>query len=95
MQILPSTGEELAHKADLPWRGPDSLFDPILNVKLGVAYIAQLESSFGEMPAALAAYNWGPRRIRERLQRGHSLPAEYVRRVMTSYDRADQSLDRT
>jgi soluble lytic murein transglycosylase len=78
-----------------PWRGTDSLLDPILNVKLGVAYLDQLEGRFGDISAALAAYNWGPRRIRERLARGHSLPEEYVSRVMTSYDTAEPTARKT
>jgi soluble lytic murein transglycosylase-like protein len=95
MQLLPSTAKELALRQGLPWRGPDTLFDPVLNVKLGVAYLDYLENKFGEMPAALAAYNWGPRRIRERLQRGSALPEEYLRRVMTSYSRSEVKVGST
>lgn len=86
MQLLPSTAEELAHKRGLVWRGPESLFDPVLNVKLGVAYLKYLEDRFGSTKTALAAYNWGPGAISRRLRAGRTLPAEYITRVMTSYD---------
>ena len=86
MQLLPSTAAELAEKHGHTWRGANSLFDPILNVKLGTAYLSQLSNKYGSMPMALAAYNWGPGRIDRRLRRGGSLPRIYVEQVMKFYD---------
>ena len=86
MQLLPSTGEELARKHGLPWRGANSLFDPILNVKLGTAYLSQLSNKYGSVSTALAAYNWGPGRIDRRLRRGSALPRIYIEQVMKYYD---------
>jgi hypothetical protein len=40
---------------------------------------------FGSLPAALAAYNWGPTRIDERLRRGEPIPMFYAHRVITGY----------
>ncbi|MCH7870022.1 MAG: transglycosylase SLT domain-containing protein, partial [Myxococcales bacterium] len=60
MQIMPSTGEELAARLDIPWRGSQTPFDPVLNVRMGIAYLKQLESRYGSMKTRLAAYNWGP-----------------------------------
>ncbi len=91
MQLLPSTAEELARKHDLPWRGPNSLFDPILNVKLGTAYLSQLERKYGSMHTALAAYNWGPGRIDRRLRRGASVPRIYREQVMKFYEAGGKS----
>jgi soluble lytic murein transglycosylase-like protein len=86
MQLLPSTAEELARKHGLSWRGPNSLFDPILNVKLGTAYLSQLERKYGSMNTALAAYNWGPGRIDRRLRSGGSVPRIYREQVMKFYE---------
>ncbi len=86
MQLLPSTAEELARKHGLHWRGANSLFDPILNVKLGTAYLSQLERKYGSMHTALAAYNWGPGRIDRRLRRGASVPRLYREQVMKFYE---------
>ncbi len=86
MQLLPTTAEELARKLDVAWRGPDSLFDPIVNVKLGTAYLRQLSDRYDHMPTALAAYNWGPGRIDRRLRRGISVPKRYPGLVMKIYD---------
>ena len=63
MQIMPFTGEELALRLDIPWHGPRVLFDPVTNVRLGVAYLRELSDRFGSVSIALAAYNWGPSRI--------------------------------
>jgi len=86
MQLLPSTAEELAVDLGLPWRGPNSLFDPILNVKLGTAYLSQLSTKYGSVSTALAAYNWGPGRIDQRLRKGGELPRLYIEQVMKFYE---------
>ncbi len=82
MQLLPATAEELANRLDLDWRGPDSLFDPVLNVKLGTAYIKHLSDRYGDVTTALAAYNWGPGRIDKRIRKGSGLPSIYTNRIM-------------
>jgi soluble lytic murein transglycosylase-like protein len=85
MQIMPPTGEELAERLDIHWRGPQTLFDPLLNIRMGVAYLEQLESRYGSMATALAAYNWGPGRIDSRLRHGATLPVVYSGSVLASY----------
>ncbi len=81
MQLLPSTGRELADRLDIEWKGPDTLFDPIVNVRLGTAYLRQLADRYGDVDTALAAYNWGPGRIDRRLRRGATVPSGYVEQV--------------
>jgi soluble lytic murein transglycosylase-like protein len=85
MQIMPPTGEELAEKLDIPWRGSQTLFDPQANVRMGVAYLKQLESRYGNMKTALAAYNWGPGRIDSKIRRGVTVPASYSGSVLATY----------
>jgi soluble lytic murein transglycosylase-like protein len=89
MQILPSTGEELAERLGVPWHGTRTLFDPLLNVRLGVAYLRELQSQFGSMEVALAAYNWGPGHIGRRLRQGDELPTEYRRLVREAHAAQD------
>ncbi len=86
MQVLPSTGAEVARKLDLPWRGPDALFDPHFNVVVGTAYLGGLQRRYGDLRKALAAYNWGPGRIDRFLRRGQSLPRRYVESVLRAYE---------
>lgn len=86
MQLMPSTGEELARKHGIAWSGEESLFDPVVNIKLGTAYLKQLSDRYhGDVMLALSAYNWGPGRIDRLLRRGDPLPTEYTRRVFRSY----------
>jgi soluble lytic murein transglycosylase-like protein/TolA-binding protein len=61
MQILPSTGQRIAQKMNLPDPLPDTLFDPAANVRYGSWYLAALTREFdGQYPLAIASYNAGP-----------------------------------
>lgn len=94
MQLLPSTGEEIAAELGVAWYGPQTLFDPIANVRLGVAYLRQLSQRYEDLPTALAAYNWGPGRIDRRIRRGTTLPSQYPRLVLEAHSIA-QGEDRS
>ncbi len=88
MQILPPTGEELAEQLGIEWRGPQTLFDPVANVRMGVAYVKWLSDRYGKMSTALAAYNWGPGTVDRRLRRGTPVPRVYPGLVMDAYTTA-------
>lgn len=62
MQIIPSTGQELAQKLDWPpGYNDDDLYRPIVSVRLGAHYLANQRDLFeGDLYATLAAYNAGP-----------------------------------
>jgi len=85
MQIMPATGEELASELEILWIGPQTLFHPVPNVRMGIAYLRQLEVRYGNVTTALAAYNWGPGRIDARIRRGAALPARYSGLVLAAY----------
>jgi len=85
MQIMPPTGEELAARLGIPWSGSQTLFDPLSNVRMGIAYLKQLENRYGKMSTALAAYNWGPGRIDSRIRHGVALPVVYSGSVLATY----------
>lgn len=86
MQVMPATGAWLAPTVGVEWRGPETLFDPVSNVRLGVAYLRQLTDRYdGSIRTALLAYNWGPGRIDRRLRTGTPLPREYAQLVLTAY----------
>jgi soluble lytic murein transglycosylase-like protein len=82
MQLRPRTAEAVAHGIGARWNGPMTLFDPVTNVRLGVAYLERLRMRYGNLAIALAAYNWGPARISEMLRRSEPIPAGYSRRVL-------------
>ena len=87
MQLLPETAEHVAARAQVPWHGTETLFDPVANVRLGVTYLAELIDRFGDMELALAAYNWGPTRIAGFIAEGARVPTGYAHRVMRYYER--------
>ena len=88
MQLLPATGKELAGKHGVEWKGPDTLFDPFINVRLGTAYLRELADRYnGNVDTALAAYNWGPGRIDRRIRRGATVPSRYIEQVRQAADR--------
>jgi soluble lytic murein transglycosylase len=65
MQILPQTGAWIAKKYNMPWRGLNSLYDPITNIKVGIVYFAHLRAQFeSRAHHYVPAYNMGPKNLR-------------------------------
>jgi soluble lytic murein transglycosylase len=61
MQLLPSTGQAKARQLGLGWHGTRTLYDPVANITLGTAYLAEMLDARGRQPyLATAAYNAGP-----------------------------------
>ncbi len=66
MQLMPATATTVAHQLGLAPSLPALTFDPGYNMRLGVAYLAQLLDQFGgSVPMAVAGYNAGPGRVLE------------------------------
>jgi hypothetical protein len=63
---------------------PEMLFDPEVNIRIGLSYMKSLLKRFDEnLDLSLAAYNAGPRRV---VEAGYDIPAigetqEYVKKV--------------
>ena len=66
MQILPTTGAELARAESVGGFTPESLVTPGINVHLGLTFWTDLKRSFqgAHLPLRLSAYNAGPTRAR-------------------------------
>ncbi|PZO62593.1 MAG: lytic murein transglycosylase [Pseudoxanthomonas suwonensis] len=61
MQILPTTGAEVAKRIGMAWQGGDSLYDSDTNIILGTAYLRQLMDQYQQKPyRVIAGYNAGP-----------------------------------
>lgn len=86
MQILPSTGKEVAGKLSLEWRGDATLLDPYMNVKMGVYYFTVLKERYNDDNAlTLAAYNAGPGKVNEMMRTGAAVGAGFSGRVLRHY----------
>jgi len=85
IQVKPSIGRAVAEEAGLRWRGAHTLFQPALNLHLGLRYLAQLERRYGDPRIAVAAYNLGPQRV-ARMSRVQARQVGYVRKVLATYE---------
>ena len=59
MQLMDNTAKEVATNEAVEYVSNESLFDPEVNIKLGVKYFANLIEVFNNNAVALAAYNAG------------------------------------
>ena len=100
MQIMPRTGQLIAHALGQDDFTPADLLDPRVNLEFAAWYLASLLQRFdGRLPLAIAAYNGGPHNVRRWIQesaRGTPLDVlleripftqthRYVRKVLVHY----------
>lgn len=87
MQLMPRTGR---------WMGARDLYDPEQNVDAGVKYIKYLNKRFnGDLKKTIAAYNGGEGNV----MRYRGVPPfretrQYVKKVMTNYDKRTRQLEK-
>lgn len=96
MQLRPATAVAVADELELSWKGQRLLTDPQINILLGTSYLHYLLQRYDEhgLDYALAAYNVGPRRLEELLQRRGRPPARYAQQVrQVSADLRDEFFD--
>lgn len=60
MQLLPTTATAVAKDYGITIKSTKMIYNPALNVKLGITYLKRLKNRFGNTNLALAAYNMGP-----------------------------------
>lgn len=96
MQLLPSTGKQMAKEQGERHFNASELFDPSENLRLGIAYLRQnIDHYGGQVEYALAAYNAGDGPVRQWIASGdykdvpewvESIPytetREYVQSIM-------------
>lgn len=87
MQILPNTAFYISSKTDeISLSHSKEIFDPILNIKLGVSYFVYLLNKYdGDEKLAIIAYNLGPTNLNRYLNRSDSYPEFYYHKVINNY----------
>ena len=95
MQVKPSTAHAEVTRLGWEWSGDNNLFEPVLNVRLGIEYLSKLVRKFGSVEKALIAYNHGESAVRGWLSEGLSLPQAYLQRVQAEYRRLQCRYDPT
>ncbi len=108
MQIMPRTGQLIAHALGRDDFTPADLLDPRLNLEFAAWYLASLIRRFdGHLPLAIAAYNGGPHNVRRWIQESadatpldvlleqipFSQTHRYVRKVLLHYQAYRQQRD--
>lgn len=88
MQLLPSTAFYISGKNHIDFSNKNQLFDPEMNIRLGVSYLAYLIEKTGSVEHAIIAYNYGPVNLKRALNNNKALPQKYMRTVMKNYDKA-------
>ncbi len=101
MQIMPRTGQLIAHALGHEDFSPADLLDPRTNLEFAAWYLTSLIRRFdGRLPLAIAAYNGGPHNVRRWMQEcadrtsvdafleriPFSQTHRYVRRVLVYYE---------
>ena len=97
MQIMPETGKFLTQTLSGEFGiqpaafRPESLDDPLLNIRLGVYYLHDLTKQFRSLNLALLAYNAGPAQIQNRLENNIAVSDEYATQVFDAYHNLKKS----
>jgi soluble lytic murein transglycosylase len=76
MQVLPSTGRQLARSLKIRRFTTASLTNPEINVRLGTLYFQRLVKQFGGAHYALASYNAGENRVGRWINERPPLPQD-------------------
>lgn len=82
MQVMPETGEYVANENGISYNGRKSLYDPLVNVKLGIRYLSFLAQRYDNTENALAAYNYGPSNFEKALSANRKTFG-YVKKVLS------------
>jgi len=85
MQIMPYVAEPLAQDLGIEWSGDRTLFNPYLNIRIGIHYLSQLMLDFKDVGTALTAYNYGPTYVKSLIERKERIPHNYSRKVLAVY----------
>ena len=86
MQLMPRTGRWAARELDLKWDGDRTLYNPDINVRLGIYYFSVLQERYrDDTMLSITAYNEGPTRVARRIRRGKSQPKGYSNKVLANY----------
>ncbi len=85
MQIMPYVAESIAREMGIEWRGDRTLFNPYLNIRIGIYYLSRLTVDFNDTPTALTAYNYGPTYVKSLMERKERIPIEYYRKILNVY----------
>jgi soluble lytic murein transglycosylase len=82
MQVMPAVGQSIAPSAGITAWNPALLYDPGINIEIGIRHLAPLLKGQPDLPRSLAAYNAGGSRVaRWATKRGADDPEIFTERI--------------
>lgn len=82
MQLMPPVGRTLAKSKGIPGYTDESLYDPVVNIRLGTTHLSSLFRRTSNLEQVLAAYNAGQSRVARWLQKkGSDDPEVFAERI--------------
>ena len=89
MQLMPGTAQLIAKRQGGDKITTADLYNPVLNIKLGMGYLADMMGQFGRVEYAAAAYNAGPGRAKQWIaERGSSDIEDWIESIPFTETRA-------
>lgn len=85
MQLKYETAVEVGRQLEMEHIDEKDLFNPEINLVLGVAYLTQLIKWFRSFKLGLIAYNQGPGAVRQTLTNKEPLSIDYYQKVLGNY----------
>ncbi len=85
MQLMPYVAESIALELGIEWHGDPTLFNPFLNLRMGIHYLSRLILDFDDLRVAFVAYNYGPTYIKGLIERKQKIPLHYYQRILSTY----------
>lgn len=99
MQIRYDTAEEIARNNQIPLEGPEDLYIPETNIRIGTKYLSNLITKYKNELIAMCAYNAGMGNVNNWIEKGIIKPDgtdienvpyrdtnAYVRKIMRDYN---------
>jgi hypothetical protein len=85
LQIMPYVAKSVSQELGFEWSGDRTLFNPYLNVRIGIYYLSQLILDFNDIQVALTAYNYGPTYVKGLIEKKEKIPHDYYNKFLAVY----------
>lgn len=90
LQLMPSTAEAVARRNGLPLNGANELWQPDINLELGIAHLAELQARYdGNWVQVAAAYNAGVNAVQRWLDQPRQLPPDVWLETLPFFETRD------
>ncbi|MFH1727115.1 MAG: lytic transglycosylase domain-containing protein [Pseudomonadota bacterium] len=87
MQLMPFVANDLAQQMNIDFSDETTLYNPYMNISIGLFFLKTLSELYKDNELYyLAAYNFGPTKIRSLISSGMKVPSAYAKKVLNHYN---------